>query len=106
MSDFGRMSSIPIKECASRLAPPSGTASRPQQHAARASAEMLDYTAFHRLAEADNRRVKANCRAAAGNQATIDIFPREITSRHTKACDGVASEIVQVTRRERLEMHW
>src|SRR5690349_9249860 len=103
MSDFGRVRSIPTKESASRLALPNGT---PQPHAASASAQKLDYTACHRLAEADNRPVQAHGHAAADDQATIDIFPREITSRHAKTCDGVTSEVVQVTRRELLEMHW
>jgi AraC family transcriptional regulator len=104
MPAFGRSTSIPAVGRFSEPEPTSGATNCAQQSAARASARILDYAVFHRRLEADDRRARDCCRAAAGDQGSIDISPREVASRRGKSCDGIAAEVVQVTRRERIDI--
>jgi AraC family transcriptional regulator len=101
MSAFAQVSSFPALGRVSepRLANSAGNGV--QHFAASRSAEMLDYAAFDRRPEADNRD---GCCAPAGDRGSIDISPREIISRCARSCEGVTAEIVQVTRHERIDI--
>ena len=103
MSAFAQVSSFPAVGCVSepRLANSAGNGV--QHFAASSSAQILDYAAFDRRPEAESRHARDSCCAPAGD-GSIDISPREIISRCVKSCDGITAEIVQVTRRERIDI--
>jgi AraC family transcriptional regulator len=45
-------------------------------------------------------------REASSQWPTVDISPRDIVNRSATNCDGMAAEIVQVTRRERIDIRF
>ena len=45
-------------------------------------------------------------REAARHWPTVDISPRDIVNRRATNCDGMAAEIVQATRRERIDIRF
>jgi AraC family transcriptional regulator len=62
---------------------------------------------FRRREEASNRHGRQYDPAAViATEPSIDISPREIANRHAKSWDGMAAEIVQVTRRERIDIRF
>lgn len=70
----------------------------------RASAAVLP---FNRRAEASNRRLPHNEGACAALlERGIEVAPRDAVSRQGDGCDGMAAEIVQATRHERLDIRF
>jgi AraC family transcriptional regulator len=104
MPAFGRVTSIPAVGTFSGPEPASGATNCAQQSAAQASVRIPDYAVVHRRLEESNKRVGESCRAAVDDQVNINISPREVASRRGKSCDGLAAEVVQVTRRERIDI--
>jgi AraC family transcriptional regulator len=62
---------------------------------------------LQRREEVSNRHGRQNDRTAAiAIEPTVDISPREIANRRAKSWDGMAAEIVQATRRARIDIHF
>src|SRR5262245_15481963 len=61
---------------------------------------------FRRRPETGERRGATDLLAARGVAPTVDISPREIVTRSPKSWHGMTAEIVQVTRRERIDVHF
>jgi AraC family transcriptional regulator len=62
---------------------------------------------LRRREKTENRQGRQSDRTALiGIEPTVDISPREITSRRTKSWSGMAAEIVQATRRERIDVRF
>jgi AraC family transcriptional regulator len=62
---------------------------------------------LQRREEASNRYGRQNGRTAViAIEPTVDISPREIANRRAKCWDGMAAEIVQTTRRARIDIRF
>jgi AraC family transcriptional regulator len=56
--------------------------------------------------EASNRHGRQNDRTVIATEPTVDISPREIANRRATSWDGMAAEIVQTTRRARIDIRF
>jgi AraC family transcriptional regulator len=56
--------------------------------------------------EASNRHGRQNDRTVIATEPTVDISPREIANRRATSWDGMAAEIVETTRRARIDIRF
>src|SRR5215211_4061432 len=98
-----------LRNAPARSLPPPAQFPRPPglSQSAAAAAANVHHLPFRRRDEASTRHGRHNDRTAvAAAEPSIDIAPREIASRRAKNWDGMGAEIVQVIRRDRVDVRF